>query len=173
MKLLYVLFAVLTSVVLLALTPQGAIPLGELGYEIADSVDVELKRLVQYESKIQPLEIKDRRRFTMLRTMSTDTIYGSSWFSLTKGYPVSYVFWTQNDTISFYGHEASNPFFGNLMPDEVTAIKNTKIALSGAEYNPEELGYFITYVIILKDGKFTIKSGRGNEKPDYSTVTNY
>lgn len=144
---------------LMSLSPRGAMPLGELGYEIADSVEVIMNN---YEPR--DVKFSDRRRLSILRARSNDTIYGSSWFSSVSniGRPHSYVFWTDEDTISFYGEEATPPI-ANSMPDENTAVRNTTIDLSGAEYDPENLGYFITYVIILNDGKFTIKSHRTHQ----------
>lgn len=134
---------------------QKASPLGDLGYEIADSLDVIINANASH-----PVEFAYPEKLAMLRANSNDTIYGSTWCYLSPqfGIPKSYVFWNDNDTISF-----------NLgsFPDVKTAVRNTKIALSGAQYNPDELGYFVYYVIILKDGKFTIKSGVGNEKREY------
>lgn len=169
-KVFIVLIAIIVATTLMSVSGEKAKPLGELGYELADSLDVIINK---FKGKY-PSRFRDPRRLAMLRAKSNDTIYGSSWEFMGPefGLPHAYVFWTADDTISLYGKEAS-PIFPCTMPDEETVIKNTMIALSGAEYNPEELGYFITYVIILKDGKFTITSGRGNEKPDFSTVTNY
>ena len=162
-KVLIVLTGIIVAVTLMSFSGEKAMPLGALGYELADSIDVIIN---QYKGKY-PSRFQDRRRLAMLRAKSNDTIYGSTWEfdGPSYGLPQSYVFWTDEDTISLHGEEAS-PIFPCTMPDEMTAIKNTNIALSGAEYNPDELGYFVYYVIILKDGKFTIKSGVGNEKPD-------
>lgn len=169
LKIFYALTITVIVVTLFSASTRGTSPLGQLGYEIADSIEVIINEYESYD-----VEFCDRRRLAMLRAKSNDTIYGSSWASSgpIDGLPHSYIFWNTEDTISFAGGNAVPPFAAS-MPDIKTAIKNTKIALSGVEYNPDELGYFITYVIILKDGKFTITSGRGNPNHGPSNVIYY